>query len=114
MFDGLQREDLVEGLVIGDEACLDEVAAGLMQGERIHGQTLHERVLGVVAESLAIGHSDQKQVEGCGRMREGVDVVLTDQSVIQPAEPTGDLPDTLWTDGMLLNHHCLLWFGLDH
>jgi hypothetical protein len=35
---------------------------------------------------LGIGHSDQKQVKGCGLVAASVDIALADQAMIQPTE----------------------------
>jgi len=99
---------LVEGGFKGDEPACDEVTAGLIEGECIHGKTGHHGGIGIEAQALAIGYGDQKQVEGRRRMGDGFNKSVTDQPVIHPAELAGDLSDTVWTDGVLLDHHFLL------
>ena len=46
-----------------------------------------------------------------------INMAVTDQAVIQPAELSGHFSDTLGPDGMFLNHDSLLcncghWFSL--
>jgi hypothetical protein len=57
------------------------------------GQALAQRAIGVIAQALGISDGEQKQIEGAGRMAERINIVLTDQALIDPAELLGDLPE---------------------
>ena len=107
-------QDLVKGLLPGDQADADQFGARPLQIIIIEVEPPCNRAVGVVAESFGIGDGDQKQVKRGSRVTALVDVMITDQPVIHPAELTGDLSDTVWTNGMLLDHHFLPWFELDH
>jgi hypothetical protein len=54
-----------------------------------HGQALAEGRVGVVTEALGIRHGKQKEIEGTGLMAELIDIALTDQALIHPAELRG-------------------------
>jgi len=81
---------------------MSQVVAGLVQGQLIHVEALHEGEVRVVAESTGISDGDEEQIQGCRRMAAGFEVMVTDQTVIHPTELLGDLTDTVWTDGVFL------------
>jgi hypothetical protein len=45
------------------------------------GQALAQGRVSVVAESLGIGHGDQKEIEGAGLMAELIDIVSSSREV---------------------------------
>jgi hypothetical protein len=57
------------------------------------GQALAEGGGGVVTESLGIRHGHQKEREGTGRRAELIDIALTDEALLHPAEWFGDLAE---------------------
>jgi hypothetical protein len=67
---------------------------------------------------MGIGHGEQEQIEGAGLMAELIDIAVTDQPLIHPAELFGDFPDPRYTNGafvhagsllvQVVNHMCLL------
>ena len=85
---------MVEWAPVGHEMVGDEFLAGLSQGRLRQGQTPTESGLGVVAEALGIGHGEQKEIEGTGRVAERINVVLAHQALIDPAELLGDLSES--------------------
>jgi hypothetical protein len=53
---------------------------------------------------LGIGHGEQKEREGTGRVAERIKVVLAHQALIDPAELLGDLSESGSGQGLLV--HC--------
>jgi hypothetical protein len=95
-------------MLIGEQAELDEFVSGLAQIGPGHGQALAQRVLGVVAQPLSVGHGEQEKREGTGLMAEVIDIALTDQSLIDPAELAGWAPEFVGQDEMFVHRQCLL------
>jgi hypothetical protein len=54
----IQAKDLVEGLLPGNHAVLNEVVSGVLQRVRIHGKTLHNRFVPIVAQALSVTNGD--------------------------------------------------------
>jgi hypothetical protein len=54
-----------------------------------HGEALTEGAIGVKTHALSIGDGEQKEIEGTGGMAELIDIALTDQALIHPAELAG-------------------------
>jgi hypothetical protein len=55
----------------------------------IHRQAAAERALRVETQAVGIGDGYQEQIEGAGLMAELIDIALTDQALIHPAELPG-------------------------
>jgi hypothetical protein len=104
----IQGKDLVEGFLIGEKADFNQLLPGASQGVVLHGETLTEGLIGVIAQALGIGHGDQKQVKGRCLVAATVDVAVTDQAMIQPAEVFWDFTQTPGTDQMFFYHKGLL------
>ena len=84
---------MIEGFFIGDKPGLPEFLAGLRQASWRHGQTLDERRVGIEAQPLGIGGSEEKEIK---RKRLGIaalDIVLLDQPLVDPAELLEDFTD---------------------
>jgi hypothetical protein len=75
--------------LIGDQAQCHQRLSGLVELRAGQGQALAQGRVGVVTESLGIRHGDQKEIEGTGLRAELIDIALTDQALIQPAELFG-------------------------
>jgi len=105
----IQGQDLIEGFLIGHQVLLDECRSCLLQVALSHGQTVAQRKVGVETQAPGIGHGEQEQIEGTGGMAEPVDVSITDQALIDPAELFGHLPEPGERDGSFV-HVCGLLF----
>jgi hypothetical protein len=77
---------LVERASIGHQAVPDEGLPRLVQEWSGEGQALAQRAIGVITQTLSIGHGDEEQVEGAGLRGELIDIALTDQALVYPAE----------------------------
>lgn len=82
---------MVERTPVSHEMAGDELLTGLPKGALRHGQAPTQSGVGVVAQTLGIGHGEQKEIEGTGLMAERINVVLAHQALIDPAELLGDL-----------------------
>ena len=89
----VQGQDLIERGIIGHQGARDECLSSPVQGQVIHGQATAQRQVGVETQALGIGHGEQEQIEGAGPMAEPIDIVLTDQALIHPAELSGDFAE---------------------
>jgi hypothetical protein len=55
---------LVQWLFIGDQPCPDQFLAGTDQGRTLQRQQFADTIVGVEAQSLAVGDGYQEQVQG--------------------------------------------------
>jgi hypothetical protein len=97
--------------LVGDQAPRGQRLARLVKLGAGHGQALAEGRVGVVTEALSIRHGDQEQIEGAGGMAEPIDIALTDQALIDPAELRGDLPQVRQREGLFVHWAYLLSLG---
>ena len=58
-----------------------------------HRQAAARGKVRVETQALGIGHRQQEQIEGAGLMAELIDVAITDQALVHPAELLGQLPE---------------------
>jgi hypothetical protein len=82
----IQSEYLVERGLVGDEPKAHKIGACLSKPRMRHRQTLGDRGLRVVAQSLGIGHRDQKQIQRARRGITALGVPITHQALIEPTE----------------------------
>lgn len=78
-----------------------------------HGKMLANRMLAVIAQTLAIRDGHQKEIEGCGLGGQVFKMAITDQAMIQPVELWGNGADAIGTDWVLVNHWGLLGLRLN-
>ena len=71
-------------------------------------EALGDGPVGVVAQAPGIGHRDQEEIKGRSRVAALIQVLVTDQAMIQPTESLGGFSDTLGTDEVFLYHGGLL------
>jgi hypothetical protein len=105
---GIQCKDLIERVLEGDKADLNQIVPGTGKDLILHMKTFAEGLIGVIAQALGIGHGHQKQVKGCGLVSAPVNMVVTDQAMIQPAEVFWDFTQSSGTYQMLFYHKGLL------
>jgi len=89
---------------MGDEADPDEILSGSIKSRHVHAKAAHNRRVGVVTETLVVGHGNQKEIESSRPMRAGFNVAVPYQALVHPTELTGYPAQALWRDKMLLNH----------
>lgn len=94
---------MVERTPVSEQLSGDEFLASLAQGGLRHRQAPTQGGLRVVAEALGIGHGEQQQIEGTGRVAEPINVVLTDQALIDPAELLGHLSELGQRQGLFVH-----------
>jgi hypothetical protein len=104
---------LVERTLVGDQAQRDQRLASLVEFYAGHGQALTERWVSVVTESLGIRHGDQEEVEGTGVRAELIDIALTDQTLIHPAELFRHLAELVESDRAFVHAEDLLDHGVN-
>ena len=80
----VQRQHLVQGLLVGDQLRGDEFLAGAQQSRSIQRQQPRDGRIRVIAQALGIGHGDEEQVQRQGLRR-------TTRRCAYP-EPGGDPP----------------------
>jgi hypothetical protein len=90
-----QGEDLVEGRLISHERPLDQSFSGLPQGGQVDLQKAGDSVIVVEAQSMAVGDSDQKEIEKDFQGREISQKSSRDETMIDPAEGAFDLSEPL-------------------
>jgi hypothetical protein len=99
--------------LIGDQTLLDEDLPGLVKLVWGHRQALAQGGVSIKAESLGIGHGDEKEIERAGLMAEAVNMALTDESLIDPTELAWWTPEFVRQDGALVHGTCLLVNGVN-
>jgi hypothetical protein len=109
----IERQHLIEGLLETDEPCPDKLPPCRIQGDCIHGKPFADRGVGVIAQALAVGDSDQKKIERCRLVTADVDMAVTDQAVVDPAELLRNVAQSFGTEKVFLDHKGLRSIGLD-
>ena len=85
----IDRQHLVKGLRIVDEARFTKRTAGAPQGRRIQAQQRAESRLGVIAHALVIAGTDQHAVEPEGVRAGSAKMAAAQEAVIDPAKSMG-------------------------
>ena len=98
----------------GDQAQRHQRLSGLVKLWAGHGQALAQGRFGVVTESLGIRHGDQKEIEGTGVMAELIDIALTDQALIDPAELPGHFAELGERERLFVHLDFLLLHAVDY
>jgi len=104
----IQGKNLIEGLLEGDEAYFNQLLPGASKDLIPHIKTLTEGLIGVIAQTLGIGHGGQKQVKGRGLMTAAVYIALSYQAMIQPTKLFWNFTQSLGTYQMFFDHKGLL------
>ncbi|MDD1750231.1 MAG: hypothetical protein LUO89_10195 [Methanothrix sp.] len=66
-------------------------------------------MVGVIAQALRIGDGDQEQVKGQVDAIAALDVVLADESVVDPAKAGGDLTKAIRSDQVFFHKLTVSW-----
>lgn len=93
----MQGQHLIQGGLVGNQLDADQILPGSRQRVLIHAQPLAEAAIRVVAESLGVSHGEQKQIKRGGSMAAAINMAVTNQTLVDPAELFGDLADTICT-----------------
>src|SRR6266487_3946282 len=69
--------------------------------------------IGVVAQSLGVGHGEQKQIQGPGAVVGTGKILMADQPMVHPTEARGNVAQPLRPQQMLVDHDTDgQWFAL--
>jgi len=81
------------------------------KGALIHCQSPAQGLIGIKAQTARIVDRDQKHIQRRRAVSAPVDVVLSDQPLVEPAELSGDLTDTLGVNGAFERYDRKLCLG---
>ena len=90
---------------------LNQIGPGLVQDARVHGQTLADGPVAVIAQPGRIGDGDQEQIQCRSAVADTLDMPIMDQAMIDPTELARDLADTIGDNGTFRYHGGLLGLG---
>lgn len=89
---GIQRKDLIQGSLPGDQSRIDQLAAPFRKLLGADAQQLRTLRVRVVTQTLSVTDRDEKQVQSLRFQPDPADMPLTDQAVIDPAEALRHTP----------------------
>jgi len=90
--------------LVGDQLGIDELPAGGGKFERIDLQGPGHRRVGVVTEPVSVSDGDQEQVKSPRGEPAITEPMLTNESMIDPAELRRDLPQPIGTEEFFVCH----------
>jgi hypothetical protein len=99
-----QGEDLIERRFIGDQRSPDQSFSGLPQGGKIDLQKAGDSVVIIEAQSVSIRNGDQKKIEKDFQGREVPQKPSRDEPMVDPAEGTFDLSNSVGAKESFGNH----------
>jgi hypothetical protein len=95
---------LVKRFFVGDQIGLPESDACFGQLSGIEFEVPANGPVGVIAQTLNIGDAHQEKIKSQRLTVATPDVVLTDQSMVNPTEAVGDLTESVRAEGMFFDH----------
>jgi hypothetical protein len=107
-----QREHLVKRPLVGDQISLAQLGAGVFEFLGLEVQMAADCRVGVVTESLDIGDDDQEQIEGQGWAVAGLEVMVADQAMVNPAKARRHLAEPVRPDQTFLDHSSQAWLTM--
>ena len=79
----------------------------------LHVEHSLQGAIGVIAQSFGVGDGDEHQVKGQSSVIAVLEIAVTDQPLIYPAELSGNAAEPLRTEDSFLDlHDDLRWFSL--
>jgi hypothetical protein len=99
----LQRQDLVERLLVSDQIGLLQVGPCGEERGVVDSKPAADSLVGVIAQPLDVRDGDQKEIESQIGAIAAVDVVLSDEPVVDPVKPGGHLANSIRSDQMFFH-----------
>ncbi|HEX8310186.1 MAG TPA: response regulator transcription factor [Chthoniobacteraceae bacterium] len=81
-----QGEHLIEWLLVGNEARVEQLAPGPKERGRVQAKKVAQAGLGVIAQPLVVGGADQQAIKTQGRRSAAAQMAVGEEPVVNPAE----------------------------